>query len=189
MYKYKTAKKLWNENGLGFSAFSLAAIHRMYYLSLHGAESHLSVLLCLSPRSSVSVWSWSWVLPIYHLEHGWKLLSFLSVCSVLISQTKWCCVVIGVNVQFPPKKFYHQLAGLSGWSLGHGSVFLQTINQRDWLLVQFKSTLEPTSYSNTATFMAFQKYLYDTKYFTKSLHSVREYFVATFLCWLTKITV
>ena len=89
---------------------------------------------------------------------------FLSVCSVLISQTKWCCVVIGVNVQFPPKKFYHQLAGLSGWSLGHGSVFLQTINQRDWLLVQFKSTLKPTSCSNTATFiMDFQKYLYDTK--------------------------
>ena len=165
MYKYKTAKKLWNENGLGFSAFSLAAIHRMYYLSLHFAESHLSVLLCLSPRSSVSVWSCSWVLPIYHLEHGWKLLSFLSVLSsVLISWTKWCCVVIGVNVQFPPKKFYHQLAGLSGWSLGHGSVFLQTINQRDWLLVQFKSTLKPTSCSNTATFiMDFQKYLYDTK--------------------------
>ena len=165
MYKYKTAKKLWNENGLGFSAFSLAAIHRMYYLSLHGAESHLSVLLCLSPRSSVSVWSCSSVLPIYHLEHehGWKL-SFLSVCNVPISQTKWCCVVIGVNVQFPPKKFYHQLAGLSGWSLGHGSVFLQTINQRDWLLVQFKSTLKPTSCSNTATFiMDFQKYLYDTK--------------------------
>ena len=83
--------------------------------------------------------------------------------SVLISQTKWCCVVIGVNVQFPLKKFYHQLAGLSGWSLGHGSVFLQTINQPDWLLVQFKSTLKPTSYSSTATFMAFQKYLYDTK--------------------------
>ena len=83
--------------------------------------------------------------------------------SVLISQTKWCCVVIGVNVQFPLKKFYHQLAGLSGWSLGHGSVFLQTINPPDWLLVQFKSTLKPTSYSSTATFMAFQKYLYDTK--------------------------
>ena len=73
--------------------------------------------------------------------------------SVLISQTKWCCVVIGVNVQFPLKKFYHQLAGLSGWSLGHGSVFLQTINPPDWLLVQFKSTLGPTSYSSTATFL------------------------------------